>query len=154
MVTYALQTVLERQDYQFELELVDKRGRIEAEPVLKTATSRGNPIDNNGGGVIDIISTMLRLILKLRLRVPGPIILDEPGKWIAEAHRYNFMKMLREFSARAETQIIMCTHIGEYVEGADKTIEVTLVDGRSQTRYVGSSSAGTDHTSERTGTDP
>jgi DNA repair exonuclease SbcCD ATPase subunit len=132
MVSYALRDILQREDYRFELAFEHKRGRIEASPVLHTATSSGNPLDNNGGGVVDIIATTLRLIVKLSLNVPGPIIVDEPAKWIAEAHRPRFMAMLKDFSMKTGTQIIVCTHIAEYVSSADKIFEVRLAGGESK----------------------
>jgi DNA repair exonuclease SbcCD ATPase subunit len=139
MVTHALQTILERDDYRFEIRFEDKRGRIEVEPILHTSVSSGNPLDNNGGGVVDIISTTLRLIVKLMLGVPGPLILDEPAKWIAEAHRPHFMKMLREFSEKTETQIIFCTHITEYIADADRILDVRLINGESVVNEIISS---------------
>lgn len=132
VVTFTLRTVLGREDYRFEIFFDRKRDRVEVKPILHTATSSGHPLDNNGGGVVDIIAMTLRLIVKLTLGVPGPLIIDEPAKWIAVSHRPQFMRMLHEFSEKTKTQIIMCTHISEYMTGADKTLEVRLVDGESR----------------------
>jgi len=136
IVSHALQRILERDDYRFEIEFARKRGQIEAVPILHTATSCGNPLENHGGGVVDIITTTLRLVLKHQLEVPGPIVLDEPAKWLAESHRLHYMRMLQEFSQQTGTQIIMCSHIDEYIREAQRAIRVTQDGGVSSAQRI------------------
>ena len=129
--THALRAVMGDDSYRFEIAFVERRGKVEADPVLHTAMSDGDPIESNGYGVVDVVGTTLRLVIKTMLGVRGPLIMDEPAKYLDRERQPNYMRMLREFSEKTGTQIIICTHVTEHIEFADRIFEVTLVDGKS-----------------------
>ena len=86
-----------------------------------------------GGGIKDIISTVLRIIV-VELSVPkieGPIILDETGRNISQNLQSNFGRFLSVLSHKLNRQIILITHQRDIMEHADKIIPVKSVIGRS-----------------------
>lgn len=129
IVTGALQYIL-GEDYSFEIELGENRGKPElyfyvvekqGDKLLKT-----DPLEQNGGGIVDIISFTLRIcsLLLFSHQVKGPIILDEPGKYISEEYIQSFIDFLKYISSTYDRQIIMVTHQPAFAEVADNVIYV------------------------------
>jgi len=137
VVSHAEQMVLDREDYKFRIDFATKRNQVEAYPVQITSRSEGNPEDSNGGGILDIISTVLRLIIKRALDIPGPLFMDEPGKWVAEEHRKAYIQLLKEYSNDTGTQIIMTSHASEYIDAADKSFLVLLEEDGMKSKVMG-----------------
>lgn len=134
VVTQTIRSIMESKEYNFAIVFEKKRNQIEARPTVDPPG--GNVLDSKGGTILDIITTTLRLIIKELLNVSGPVIMDEPAKNIAETHRPNFIKMLKEFSYKTKTQVVMCSHEREYIREADAAIEVRRIEGRSTARVV------------------
>lgn len=130
LVGHALKLTFEREDYGFVIDFVNRRNQIECDLLFSVGDRKSNPLEDGGGGV-DVITTALRFILISLTHQPGPIILDEPGKWVSSEHRMNFLSFLKEFSHSADRQIIMTTHIQEYTDPNCNIIQVALDAGNS-----------------------
>lgn len=134
VITRTIQKIMEDDNYNFEIIFEKKRGQIEARAII--TPPGGNILDSKGGTILDIITTTMRIIIKELLGIPGFVAMDEPAKNIADAHQSNFFGMLKSFSRKTGTQIIMCSHNKEYIREADAAIEVRLIDGRSTARVT------------------
>ena len=136
IVTNALQVVF-NQELRFEVELGTRAGAPTAEfYVVDNLGLRYKPMDARGGGLVDVISTALRLsILELyQPKIQGPVILDEPGKMISAEYASNFAYFLKEYCQRIGRQVIMITHNSALAEIADKSIQVSIKNGVSEVK--------------------
>ena len=130
LVTHGLQTIFEDPNITFRVEFVSRRNQIEADFYLEWVEQekkiRGNIVDSFGGGFIDIISMILRLVVLELLGISGPLFLDEPGKMLSNTYIPNFGKFLVEMSKTFHRQIILITHNELLSEYAEKTFNVRL----------------------------
>jgi len=131
LVTLCIQSVFDR-NFEFKLKFQIKRNKMECEPVIFENGNEFVPKDDMGGGILDIISFALRIVL-WGLETPKSrnlIILDEPfkqcGKLITKA-----CQMVKEISKMLGVQIIMVTHSDELIDIADKSWHVQYTNGMS-----------------------
>src|SRR4030066_650901 len=125
MVTTALQAVFE-EDYQFVIDFDIKRNKPEARISLKLRGEETDPKDSCGGGVLDVASFALRVIL---WSIENPkssnvIILDEPMKFL-HGRIENAMKMIKDLSKKLNIQFIIVSQLSEMAEQADKIFEIS-----------------------------
>ena len=125
IVSLALQTVF-GESYSFQMEFIEKRGKTEVEFWLVENGEKYNPIDCNGGGIIDIICLALKIaIWNLSNEVPAVLIFDEPLKFLSEKYPELAGQILNELSKQLKFQVIMITHNRQLAESAaDKTFVV------------------------------
>lgn len=124
LVTMAIRSVFDR-PFQFLLEFERKRNKMECRPEIKELVDGKyrtfDPAEDMGGGIVDIISFALRVVLwsleKPRSR--SVIVLDEPmknlGKLVTLAGQ-----VLKEISHRLNFQLIIITHEDALIEVADR----------------------------------
>jgi len=130
LVTRGLQSIFEDPTVSFKVEFVSRRNQIEADFYLEWEDIgkriKGNITDTFGGGVVDVISTILRLVVLELTKISGPLFLDEPGKMISQQYIHNFGRFLVELSKIFNRQIILITHNETLSEYAEKTFRVQL----------------------------
>lgn len=117
--------------YTFRVDFELKRGRTEALLYLDKDGTKMNPMDSNGGGVVDIISLALRLSAWSIARTAPIMLLDEPFKFLSAKYRPLMGEMLAGVSARLGLQIIMVTHDPDMVEIADKVFRIDQKNRKS-----------------------
>jgi len=129
LVTMAIRSVFDR-PFQFVLEFERKRNKMECQPEIREVVNGRNrvfdPAEDMGGGIVDIISFALRVVLwsleKPRSR--NVIVLDEPmknlGKLVTLAGQ-----ILKEISHKLDFQLIVITHEDELIEIADRAYYIT-----------------------------
>lgn len=85
-----------------------------------------NPIDENGGGVVDIVSFALRIALWniKKGKKLNALILDEPFRFISEDLRYKAGEILKQLSEKLKLQFIIVTHDPNIIEIADRSFLV------------------------------
>jgi len=125
MITTALQAVFE-ENYQFIIDFDIKRNKPEAKISLKIHGEEVDPKDSVGGGILDIASFALRVVL---WSIENPksnnvLILDESFKFL-HGKIENAMKMLKDLSKKLDLQFIIVSQIEELSENADKVFLVT-----------------------------
>lgn len=141
LVTNTLRSVF-GPDYRFQIDLVEKAGRPEAEFYVFSRYNgeelQSRPQESRGGGVVDVVSLGLRIAMleTYRPRLDGPLILDEPAKHVSDefiAPTAQFLQMISQVFRR---QVIMVTHNPHLAETAEVAYQVVLRDGASQVTHV------------------
>lgn len=118
-------------DYSFEMKYNPSRGKTEVLFIVKDGDNTIDPMNQNGGGFVDCLATMLRLAVFSISNVNNVLILDEPGKFISKSLRQRFGEVLKIVSERLNLQIIMVTHVDEFAENSDKKIHIVKSGGIS-----------------------
>lgn len=113
IVTECLKSVFPDKNYKFIIDFVQRRNKTEAELLLLDGENKIDPLNSNGGGLIDVISFALRLsyIILKRPFVRRLLILDEPFKFVSSVYIENIGNLLLKLSEKFNIQIIMVTHI-------------------------------------------
>ena len=88
-----------------------------------------SPLDASGGGVVDICSFALRLSLWSLNKNRPVLLLDEPFKHLSRNLHGKALRMLKEVSRKLNVQIIMVSHNEEFVDEADRIIELVIEKG-------------------------
>jgi DNA repair exonuclease SbcCD ATPase subunit len=126
VVTRCLQAVFPDQGLTFRLVFEQKRGQTEVRGVLVDAEGHElDPLQSCGGGILDVAAFGLRLAC-LMLQRPQParvLILDEPFRFVSSHYRSNVRALLSELSHEMGVQIIMVTHIEEFMD-FDSRLEI------------------------------
>lgn len=140
IVNMALDTCFPN-EYVFELRFNIARGKTEAELVfLSQKTGRElDPMNCAGGGVVDLTCFSLRIASwALERGIDNVIILDEPFRFISRDLQARAAEVLRELSTKLGLQVVMVTHISEFIDIADKVFEVKKnSDGKSVVKARG-----------------
>lgn len=125
LVTLAIRTVFDR-PLTFKLIFEEKRKNVEARPVIIEGGHEYVPKDDMGGGLIDIISFALRLVLwqisKPRSR--SIFILDEPFKFTG-ALIERAGEMLQYLSKELGFQVVLISHDDELIGMCDRVYRIS-----------------------------
>ena len=133
LVTMAIESVFTDRDFGFMLKFEQKANKIVCEPLITEHGEEFTPKDELGGGMVDIISFALRIVL-WTMESPqrrNLLIFDEPFKFTGELSKLAG-QMMKELSHRLEIQMIMITHDKSLADIADKAWEVKH-DGKFST---------------------
>lgn len=139
LVTLALKSVWPDRDYKFIVNVEIKRNKSEVELLVQEGDKEPYiPKEDQGGGILDIISFALRIVLWAmeKPRSRNVFILDEPMKWTGVL-AVRAGEMIKEISKKLGIQIIMVTHDIELAEIADKAWKVDFKDGKSIVTNLG-----------------
>ncbi len=127
IVTPAIKAILGK-PYTFKIKFTERRGKSEADIYLKDEDGNEySPLDNTGGGLVDILSVALRIAC-WRISKPqsAPIMIcDEIARNLSANYVANMGYFLKEVSQRLGIQFIMVTHVEEFIEAADNVITIT-----------------------------
>jgi len=140
LVTQGLRVIFDDPLIRFNIEFVEKRNQTEAAFYLskdgedKDARVESEIISSYGGGLVDIISISLRIILMQLLKLEGSLVLDEPGKNISVQYIDRFAKFLTDVSSAFNRQVIMITHNTTLADCANNIIKVDQKNGVSEVR--------------------
>lgn len=130
IVNLALESVFP-DEYLFQMNFEVSRGKTEAELVFqdKRTGQTIDPMEASGGGVVDLTCFALRIAaFALESGTDNLIILDEPFKFISRDLQERAGEILKTLSKKMNLQILMVTHIPEFIEVADKVFEVKKND--------------------------
>lgn len=112
--------------YTFMVEFVTKAGRTELDMWLDKDGTRLDPLDSNGGGVVDVLSLALRVCCLTMSGNDRVLLLDEPFKHIREAPRRRLGDMLKALSRRLGIQVIMVADVSDTGIVPDKEFHVGM----------------------------
>lgn len=112
--------------YTFRTEFVPRRGRTELDMWLDKDGTRMDPLDSNGGGVVDVLSLSLRICCLTMSGNARVLLLDEPFKFIRGRARQRLGDMLSRLSRRLGIQVIMVSDVSDTGIIPDREFRVSL----------------------------
>lgn len=133
MGTLAIKTVFDR-DFRFLVNFEIKRNKSECMLLIQEGDQEPFiPSAELGGGVLDVISFALRIILwsLQNPRTRNTILLDEPFRFLGDLTPLAGT-MLKELSRKMNIQFIVTTHSSELAEFADRSWNVSIENGISK----------------------
>lgn len=119
-------------NYTFKMEYVASRGKTEVVFVVKDGDSQIDPMNQCGGGLVDVLSFCLRMAVYSISNVNNVIILDEPFRFLSKSLRPKVAELLEVLCDKLNLQLIEVTHIDEFAENSDKRIFIKKIDGVSK----------------------
>jgi len=127
LVTKALKEI---SPFEFKIEAVSSKSSFGYKFYLYDSTTNTyfDIIHSFGGGIKDLISTVLRIAVIILAKNNGPIILDETGKFISSSYQQLFGQFLAQLSKQLDRQIILVSHQENVISAANKTIVCKLFD--------------------------
>ncbi len=126
IVTSAIQAIF-KEPHELEISFEMKRNKTEAEIyVIDENGNELNLMNDDGGGLLDIVTFSLRLACwRIKSNKTRPLfIFDEPWKNLSKKYRPGAMQFMKDISDKLGIQIVMITHIEEFIDGADNVIEI------------------------------
>ena len=132
LVTKGLQTIFEREDYRFAINMEVKRNVMTATPIVYSKFQGEDfgvePMDGRGGGLCDVISFLLQLIVLLAFshRFEKILICDETFKHVSRQFLPNVAEFLTYLNDKTGIQMILVTHQNELADVAEKRFDVKL----------------------------
>lgn len=131
LVTLALSSTFPEKGYKFKVIFEKKREKTEVSFNFEDRNGELiDPMDDSGGGVIDITSFALRLALYAIMpnKPDNVFILDEPFKHLRGAiNQERTSEMIKMISQKLGVQIIMISDVNFSIE-ADKVFEVRNIE--------------------------
>lgn len=124
-------------EYEFRMDFVAKRNKTEVDIYLLKDGSRMNPMESNGGGLVDVISFALRIACLSVSRSAKILLMDEPFPHLRGEARNRLGNLVRGISRRLGIQIIMVADVSGCGMDADKVFNVTKHCGKSKIEEVG-----------------
>lgn len=126
IVNLALESVFPN-EYEFKINFNVSRGKTDAELIFldKRTGQTIDPMEASGGGVVDVTCFALRISAwALENGTDNLIILDEPFKFVSKDLVERAGEILKTLSEKMKLQLILVTHIPEFIDVADKVFEV------------------------------
>jgi len=122
--------------YVFRANFDISRNQTECDIFLEDINGqRLDPTENNGGGVVDVLSIALRIACWSISGRDNVLLLDEPLKWVSATYKAFIAEIVKSISRKLNLQLIIVTHENELISIADK---VFVVDqkGRLKNSYL------------------
>jgi DNA repair exonuclease SbcCD ATPase subunit len=114
-------------EYDFKVEFEIKRGKTEcALKFYKNGHEIDDLLESGGGGVVDVASLGLRVAAWCLGNTTNTLVLDEPGKFVSRCLVGQFAEVIKVLSEKLNLQIIMVSHIPEFIENSEKVFNVKL----------------------------
>lgn len=111
--------------YTFKILFEIKRGQTEARIfLLSDDGTEVDPMDESGGGIVDVTAFALRIAAWTLSKTRNTIILDEPFRFISEDLQPAAGEILKSLSHKLNLQFIIVTHNKEIVSVSDRVFEV------------------------------
>jgi len=120
-------------EYRLVLDYEVKRGRSEAVLWLVRCENKLDPKCEIGGGVIDVISFALRIIMWIlsQPRTDPVFICDEPFRFVSRDNTHRLVTMIKEVCETFAAQFIIVSHNEELIDGASTFVRVRREKGVS-----------------------
>lgn len=119
-------------NYEMEIETSGSAKRPEARVFLVKNSNRENredPLEDNGGGIVDIMGTSLQLVILDSYNDPvidGPVIFDEPFKMVSKEYVPMLSEFMSKLPADFNRQIIVVTHNEFLASMTESNVYVSL----------------------------
>ena len=118
-------------EYTFKLNYVPARGKTEVEFLLLQNSKEIDPMNQNGGGLIDILCFALRVAVFNISHTDDVMVFDEPFRFVSKGLREKVAEVVHTFSERLNIQIIEVTHVEELMDNSDRRFIIKKINGVS-----------------------
>jgi len=131
LVTRALRAIFIDRDYKFSIRHEIKRGVSAVDFAVIDNGMELNLADEVGGGIVDVVSLVLRIsfLVLYRPKMRQFLVLDEPTAHVGATYQGNVGKFLKQLTNEMGIQILLTTHSAELAAGADQVFNATNSDG-------------------------
>lgn len=119
-------------EYTFKLQFVPARGKTEVRFVFLNGEDEVDIMEQNGGGLVDAATFLLRLAVYAISSTDNEIVFDEPFKYVSKTLRPRIAELLHTLSEQMKLQMIYVTHVEELSDMSDKKILIKKINGVSQ----------------------
>ena len=123
IISMALEYILD-DPYKFELDFVVKRNKTECDIYFVRDGKRIKPIDQSGGGAVDIASFASRIALWSLGDTDNVLVFDEPFKFVSREYQLKVGELLKKLSDQLGLQILMVSHNSNFIQQSDNIIEI------------------------------
>lgn len=114
--------------YTFSVDFSIKNDATCADIFIENGGRKQKPLDDNGGGLANIIAMCSQMAAKKMGSTRNTIIADQPMKDLSKGEKENLaMEMLRQVTGDMGIQYIMISHLTSQINAADKVIEIVKV---------------------------
>lgn len=136
LVSYGLKAVF-NQEYKFKVVIKPTANNVytelKLEAIIDGKAVETDIMDSHGGGFIDVIAFILRLVVmhyvgKDRREL---LVLDEAFSHVSREYLDNLAEFIKELSEKLHVQMIIVTHKPELIECGDYVYDTKLVNGRT-----------------------
>jgi DNA repair exonuclease SbcCD ATPase subunit len=134
IVTGGEKAIFVNHDIDFKVNF-SSRGNAIVVDFENTIDSRARDIiDGQGGGIVDVVTFLLKLALLLLIKpsLARIMVLDEPFKHLSSSYVPRAMMLLKKLQKDFGIQFLIVTHIEEMEDLDCKRFRTTLVDGQSR----------------------
>ena len=119
-------------EYTFKLNYVPARGKTEVEFLLLQNGKEIDPMNQNGGGLIDILCFALRVAVFNISHTDDFMVYDEPFRFVSKGLREKVAEVVHTFSERLNIQIVEVTHVEELMDNSDKRFVIKKINKVSE----------------------
>jgi len=125
LVTKGLRAVFGRDDYEFIFKVTLKGSRVGLVPTLRSKfgdeTLEVKIYDSHGGGVSDVVSFILRVVVLtlFRPKLSPLMVLDESFRHVSPEYLRGVAVLMEELARSTGIQFILVTHKPELLDAAD-----------------------------------
>jgi len=111
-------------EVQFDVLFEIKRGKTEAKLVFTVDGEEVDPLDADGGGLVQIAAFALRIAVWTLGKTRNTIVLDEPMNCLSSDSQPLAAEIIKELSDKLGIQFIIITHQNELTGIADKIFKM------------------------------
>jgi len=131
IITMAMASVIDDQDYEFELDFVIRNNKTEADCYFTSNGERFKPLDETGGGVVDIASFAARIALWSLGSTSNTLVFDEPFRFVSREYQSKAGDILKKLSEQLTLQILMVSHNDNFIQKSRNIITIKKVNDES-----------------------
>jgi DNA repair ATPase RecN len=124
LVTDGLRAIFDDLHLEFQAEMVTYRGVSGIKFSLLQDGKAAPLLEGYGGGVLAVVSVLLRVVTILLLNIQRVLILDESLAHVSAQYIANTSKLLRKLTDDLGFTIVLVTHQTEFVEFANTHYEI------------------------------
>lgn len=135
LITMAMESILDN-PYAFELDFVTRKNKTECDIYFVRNGERVSPMEESGGGAVDIASFASRIALWSLDTTDNVLIFDEPFKFVSREYQAKVGEMIKQLSSELGIQILMVSHNENYIQQADRVFVTSMHNGCSNMEEV------------------
>lgn len=142
IISFGLQTIFEDSSYQFKiLDSIKRKQVVYDFRVFSDSFNSDNGVsilDSRGGGVVSIVSFLLRLVLMCMMdkKAERFLALDEPFSTLSENYHENLVVAVKSIVEKLGVQLLVVSHQKSLDSFGDVVYELRQVNGVTSAHLV------------------